>query len=262
MINPEKEKLINRLREFFITTYYSPLDAQKVNAELQAMLEGPLLKYGLFNNNITAIIDNSTHRYLYISGFTEHWSWFDRNKAMEIGLDYTLQFLPTDHIQQLFVAIKMLTESIGNLPISERLHIRFNYNVNVVHESKTFHLFQQTIPLTLTESGLPHLVFVTTSDITEFTKDDRMKFKATLNLPNQPIKLLFEGSSEGFTSPLSPREKEIVQHLAEGHDSQTIADKLFISHDTVRTHRKNILEKTSAKNAVHLVQMAVANGWV
>ncbi len=58
------------------------------------------------------------------------------------------------------------------------------------------------------------------------------------------------------------REKEIVHLLANGFDSNGIAEKLFISEGTVRTHRKNILQKTEARNSVHLVRMAVANGWV
>ena len=58
------------------------------------------------------------------------------------------------------------------------------------------------------------------------------------------------------------REKEIVQHLADGFDAKEVGSRLFISKGTVRTHRKNILEKTGAKNSVHLIRMAVANGWV
>ena len=81
-------------------------------------------------------------------------------------------------------------------------------------------------------------------------------------MPDQPTKILATGNSGESVDFLTDREREIVHQLADGHDSQTIADKLFISHDTVRTHRRNILEKTGAKNTVHLVRLAVANGWI
>lgn len=108
--------------------------------------------------------------------------------------------------------------------------------------------------------GLPWLVLALVSDITEYSHDDGVNFKLTLNLPDQPIKIIASGNAS--SSPFSDREKEIVLHLADGLDTNQIAEKLFISEDTVRTHRKNILQKTGAKNSVHVVRMAVANGWV
>ena len=55
---------------------------------------------------------------------------------------------------------------------------------------------------------------------------------------------------------------EQIRTFLDGLDANAIAAKLFISEGTVRTYRKNILEKTGAKNSVHLIRMAVANGWV
>ncbi len=55
--------------------------------------------------------------------------------------------------------------------------------------------------------------------------------------------------------PLSAREKDIVDLLALGLDSQAIADRLFISKNTVNTHRRNIKAKlgiTGKKNALAL----------
>jgi DNA-binding NarL/FixJ family response regulator len=42
---------------------------------------------------------------------------------------------------------------------------------------------------------------------------------------------------------LSQREQEIIQHLAKGYRYKEIAQKLFISEDTVRTHIRNIYGK-------------------
>jgi DNA-binding NarL/FixJ family response regulator len=61
---------------------------------------------------------------------------------------------------------------------------------------------------------------------------------------------------------LSKRELEIVQLLAEGLTSLEMADKLFISEHTVRTHRKNILKKMNMKNASELVQYATQQGLI
>ena len=61
---------------------------------------------------------------------------------------------------------------------------------------------------------------------------------------------------------ITKREKEIVRHLAEGLNSDEVAQRLFISSATVKTHRKNVIEKTGAKNTTHLVWLAVSKGWI
>lgn len=52
---------------------------------------------------------------------------------------------------------------------------------------------------------------------------------------------------------LSLREVEILGLIMLGYTNQQIAQKLFISYETVRSHRKNILMKTGAKNTAALV---------
>ena len=54
----------------------------------------------------------------------------------------------------------------------------------------------------------------------------------------------------------SPREKEIMQHIADGYTTKEIADKIFIDEETVKTYRKNILIKIGAKNAFEMVKKA------
>ncbi|MGI4862497.1 MAG: response regulator transcription factor [Janthinobacterium lividum] len=63
-------------------------------------------------------------------------------------------------------------------------------------------------------------------------------------------------------SPLSRREQEVLQLVAEGLTTQQIADQLFTSKRTVETHRQNILGKTGAKNTAALVRHAIAQGFL
>lgn len=55
---------------------------------------------------------------------------------------------------------------------------------------------------------------------------------------------------------LSKREKEVLRLLALGCNSAEIAEKLFISEGTVKTHRKNIRNKLNADSSFDLVQFA------
>lgn len=58
---------------------------------------------------------------------------------------------------------------------------------------------------------------------------------------------------------LSEREIEIIELIAEGATSREIANRLFISEHTVKTHRKNIFQKTNVSDSDQLIQWAMNN---
>jgi DNA-binding NarL/FixJ family response regulator len=72
-------------------------------------------------------------------------------------------------------------------------------------------------------------------------------------------------SSEDSASPaavaLSPRERHIVQLLAEGSNNKEVARTLQLSIKTVETHRSNIMRKMEFGSLADLVQCAAHNGW-
>jgi DNA-binding NarL/FixJ family response regulator len=59
---------------------------------------------------------------------------------------------------------------------------------------------------------------------------------------------------------LSKREKEIVKLVAEGLTNAQISRQLFISVDTVDTHRKNLYTKLNINNTALLIRYAIDNG--
>jgi DNA-binding NarL/FixJ family response regulator len=65
------------------------------------------------------------------------------------------------------------------------------------------------------------------------------------------------GPSGDSLSILSPREKEILQLIAEEHTSSEIAKLLIISEKTVEKHRSKLMEKLNVRNIAGLVRMAV-----
>jgi len=63
--------------------------------------------------------------------------------------------------------------------------------------------------------------------------------------------------SDHPTSPrLTPREFEVLEYLVRGFGVKEIAAKLFISRNTVITHKKNLKEKFNARNTVDMIAKA------
>lgn len=61
---------------------------------------------------------------------------------------------------------------------------------------------------------------------------------------------------------LTRREQEVLQLLAQGQTSDEISSLLFISKQTVDTHRKNLLRKTECSNTVELMSESIKRGWI
>lgn len=63
-------------------------------------------------------------------------------------------------------------------------------------------------------------------------------------------------------NPLSKREIEILELVSGGSTNPQIAEKLFISYETVRTHIRNIYEKLQVTNRTMAARKAADNRWI
>jgi two-component system response regulator NreC len=61
---------------------------------------------------------------------------------------------------------------------------------------------------------------------------------------------------------LTPREREVLQLIAEGHTNQGIANELYISVKTVEAHKSHIMSKLHARNRTDLIRYAIRKGIV
>ncbi len=66
-----------------------------------------------------------------------------------------------------------------------------------------------------------------------------------------------ESSTRREKTALSPREREIVQLVAQGYRNREIAEKLFISEQTVKNHLHNIFDKLGVSDRLELALYAI-----
>lgn len=69
-------------------------------------------------------------------------------------------------------------------------------------------------------------------------------------------------ANDHYTKPeyLTSREVEIMKLIAKGYTNKEISRELYISDLTVKTHRRNINQKTGSKNAADLIQFLIRAG--
>jgi DNA-binding CsgD family transcriptional regulator len=74
--------------------------------------------------------------------------------------------------------------------------------------------------------------------------------------PEHELRFLEPNGGDQPLAPLTPREREILQLAAEGLSGPSIAERLFVSPGTVKTHFRNIYEKLGVRDRA----AAVARG--
>jgi NarL family two-component system response regulator LiaR len=61
---------------------------------------------------------------------------------------------------------------------------------------------------------------------------------------------------------ITPRELEILEAMAAGHSNREIAERLFVSENTVKTHAARLFDKLSARRRTQAVQRAKEAGLI
>ena len=83
------------------------------------------------------------------------------------------------------------------------------------------------------------------------------QFVANEDIPQMPSTV--NSTSERERSPLSQREREIVALVAQGFKNKEMAEKMFISEQTVKNHLHNIFDKLGVSDRLELALYAIHN---
>ena len=67
---------------------------------------------------------------------------------------------------------------------------------------------------------------------------------------------------ETIVAPLTSRETQILNYIADGNSNKQIASVLQISEQTIKNHVSNILRKLNANDRAHAVFLAIHYGWI
>lgn len=116
-----------------------------------------------------------------------------------------------------------------------------------------------------TSANLPHVVNVFETDLSSVATNPVktvLIFKAGGDSAGRPLALPKLNHQLNNDCPFSSRQIEIIRLLAEGKTTTDISKALFISADTVRTHRQHILQRSGSTNMTATVVDCVRKGWI
>lgn len=142
------------------------------------------------------------------------------------------------------------------------LKYKMNYNFRIKVKDGSYALFNhQAILLTLDHEGRFGKSLNIHTRIDHITTTNNYKY-SLIGLKGEKSYMNLESNSLTEATPYTKREIEIIKLLAQGLHSKAIASALKISPETVKKHRRNILQKAKAKNTTELISKSLFTGLI
>jgi DNA-binding CsgD family transcriptional regulator len=166
-----------------------------------------------------------------------------------------------------FMVTSLFPKVLGYLKENATLLTGTNYRFTCcaklrnIYETYQWYLIDTAI-IRVDENGFPLSTLITCTNIDQFKKDDSVYYNILKKNSDGVYKVMLEGTENNELDhhQLTPREIQIINLISQGYLNKQIADKLFITINTVQTHRKNILKKTRCQGTAELTNFAFSRG--
>ena len=155
-------------------------------------------------------------------------------------------------------------EFLAGLPIDKLMKYKIRYDYRLKKSNGEYlRVLNQVIIIEHDENGQILRTLGVHTDITHL-KPEGKPVLSFIGLEGEPsyinvdVDKIFSVSKE----VLSKREKQILLLIMDGKLSKEISDILYISKQTVDSHRNNMLTKCNVTNTSELIAKAIRQGWV
>ncbi|WP_430935956.1 response regulator transcription factor [Saccharicrinis sp. 156] len=227
------------------------------------LMNHPLIN-GIFTTGKSFVIIANTHEWSIelVTGDTMSLTGYNNEELLSMGGKFTLDYPIKEHIPTNMATVKSAMEYIVLCPVQQREMVFVIYYYKAQKSNGDIVTVQhQSIPLIFDEQKIPYIFCNIYTDISYLDATNiphglilNKSTGETFNVNHNNLQL--EKTEDVFSS----REKEIIRLLTTGYTSKKIADFLHISYNTVRTHRKNILNKAGVSNTASLLKYVMING--
>ena len=178
------------------------------------------------------------------------------------GMRYFWSRIHPDDIDSWLSALNNLMNfTINEISIENRKQVSYTWNYRFKNSKEEFvNIIKNTSPLDFDAEHKPIIGLAHYTVLDPSIKIDVCASAKYLNNNNEYETKYFNNFSQKLlTDGISNRERDIVRLLVLNKTSKEIATKLFISPNTVDTHRRNILKKLKISSTGELVALLKMN---
>lgn len=253
-----EEKEISTLYKEIFKTYYKP----SLEEHIQRVRElDHLLPY---SSTFFCVTNTQDLRFEYISKNMHACLGLDANELKEKGMrEFWSRMHPEDVELWLKAMNELMNFTLAEISVEERNQMSYTWNYRLKNaDGQYVNIIQNTTPLDFDFNMKP---IIGLAHYTVLHNDIKMRMPITatakyLNDAHVYETRYFNNFSEKLLSDgISNRERDVIRLLVLDYSSKDIAEKLNISHNTVDTHRRNILKKLKISSTGELVGLVKTN---
>lgn len=171
---------------------------------------------------------------------------YSQKEITEMGYRFYKEIMHPDDLEMVPVTVSEIYAD-GSMPVLVSMQ-----RIKFQNQSDYKWLYDHGVVIDTFDDGSPRQLLVVSMDISESMHTDNPLIAAL-----QEVKRL--KSSLKLTT-FTKREKEILKLIVRGKTDKDISSGLFISLQTAKKHRSNVIRKAEVKNSAELVAMAIASG--
>jgi DNA-binding CsgD family transcriptional regulator len=212
------------------------------------------------DNSIITVFDLFKREHIYISPKFETFLGYSVADAHETGTDYFNQMIHPEDFIFLTEAGVYFMEMGLNLPAEKIREFKLITTFRMKKADGAFiRVLEQHSLLEFDKRGNIWLAL----SVLDFSPDQDLEAPAHSRLLNFKTGELYHFPPKELNETaelLTNREREVLGLLSKGFISKQIADKLFISVNTVNTHRQRIIEKLDVSNTAEAINHSLKIG--
>ena len=208
------------------------------------------------------VIDYEKKGFEYVSDNPLFLSGYTSSEVQEMGYEFYAKNVPEEDLGLLLKINTIGFDFLDAIPIADRKEYTIAYDFHLLSsDGKPILINQKLTPLFLTEEGKiwKAICIVSLSknqhagNITIYKNDGSKTFNYDL------ARDIWEKQDKII---LSDREKEILQYAIRGYSVSEIAEKLFISPNTIKFHRKKLFDKLDVSNISEAISYVTVNALI
>lgn len=199
---------------------------------------------------------------ILVGGQIEKMTGYTEQEVLASNFTIALKLITVKDFLYLALSGRRFWKYFYGKPVHERLFIKASYSYSFHRkDNSTFHALHQAATLKMDANGKAVFQFDLIQDISHFNPVAACRhFIIDSSDPAEVKRIPSDmGLWRKTVELLSPSELKVLSLIKGGFTSQEIADRLYLSVHTIKTHRQNMLEKTGVQSSIELLNFAAVN---
>ena len=177
---------------------------------------------------------------------------------LEMGYEFYEKYVEEDDLAILTTINEYAFQFFEKLPVEDRKLYTISYDLKLINRDKPIFVHQKITPIFLTEKGrIWKAICVVSLSMNQDSGNVTITKHGSEKIWH--FDLATKKWEESKKESLNEREKQILHFSAQNFSIKEISEKLFLSADTIKFHRRKIFEKLDVSNISEALAFATAN---